>query len=134
MTRSYPESVRAIMSGVIEAKPAVYGRVPMRSRLEVAFARHLDEHGITWRYEPAIFGPRGAGYLPDFELVRPGEHHYVEVKPTLREVPEAQRRIAVIWSTYPDAVLIVACAEECRWFASAGGGAWTSWVDRWAHR
>lgn len=135
MTRTYPQRLGAVMAGIIDPKAAQRRGIQMRSQLEAAFALHLDEQGIAWRYEPAIFGPPGHGYLPDFELFRTDGRHYVEVKPTLREVPEAQRRMEVIWDTYPDAALIVVCAEESRWFGAPGpGNEWVSWVERWAHQ
>jgi hypothetical protein len=131
--RSYPQRLGAVIAGIIDPKLTVYRGVTMRSRLEADFAAHLDERGIAWRYEPAVFGPIGRGYLPDFELRRLDGHHYVEVKPLLRDVPKAKERMAIILDTYPDAVLVVACAEASRWFASVAGGEWTTWVDRWAH-
>lgn len=134
-TRSYPQDIGALLTGTVDSKPTDVHGIRMRSKLEAAFARHLDALGVPWRYEPAIFGPRGSGYLPDFELTRPDGKHYVEVKPTLAEVPEAQWRMEVIWNTYPDAALIVVCAEDSRWFGSPGAGdEWVSWVERWAHR
>ena len=134
MTHSYPQRLGAVIAGTFDAKATRHGGITMRSKLEVAFARHLDGLGVAWRYEPAIFGPRGEGYLPDFELTRPDGRHYVEVKPTLAEVPEAQRRMEVIWDAYPDAALIVVCAEDSRWFGSPGEGwEWETWIERWAH-
>lgn len=131
--RTYPQRLGAVIAGIIDPRLTVYRGVTMRSRLEAAFAAHLDELGLVWRYEPAIFGPAGAGYLPDFEIRRFEGRHYIEVKPTLREVPRAKRRMAVILETYPDATLVVACAQDCRWFGSTAGGEWITWVDRWAH-
>jgi hypothetical protein len=131
--RSRPQSLAAIIDGYIDPTRTEYRGVLMRSRLEADFARHLDAQQIAWRYEPAIFGPPGAGYLPDFQLLRDDGPHFLEVKPTLREVPEAKRRMAVILATHPDAVLIIACAEESRYFASVAGGEWISWVERWSH-
>jgi hypothetical protein len=84
-------------------------------------------------YEPAIYGPKGQGYLPDFQIERPDGYHFVEVKPTLREVPEAKRRMEVIWNTHPTALLVVACAEQCRWYSCERGGDWFSWTDLWKH-
>lgn len=49
------------------------------SRLEVAFAQHLDRLGLTWQYEPCIIRlPTGRSYIPDF-YVREW-YTYVEVK------------------------------------------------------
>jgi hypothetical protein len=132
--RSQLLSLGAIIAGIIDPKRTWYGGVWMRSRLEADFARHLDALRIVWRYEPAVFGPEGRGYLPDFQLLRPeGRPTFVEVKPTLPEVAGAKRKMAVIWKTHPDAVLIVACAQGSRFFASEGGADWISWVDRWSH-
>jgi hypothetical protein len=128
-----PQSLRGILAGIIDPKRTEYRGVTMRSRLEADFARQLDAQGIVWRYEPAIFGPVGQGYLPDFQLLRSDGHHFVEVKPTLREVPGAKARMTVIWDSYPDAVLIVACAEGSRYFAAVAGGEWTTWAERWSH-
>jgi hypothetical protein len=84
-----------------------------------------------WVYEPRIFGPKGRGYLPDFELLDKPQPTYVEVKPTLSQVPAAQAKMAVIWETHPDALLIVACAEGSTYFASVAGEPWRTWVERW---
>lgn len=131
--RTQPQSLHAIIAGLIDPRRTEYRGVMMRSRIEADFAHHLDSQRIVWRHEPAIFGPRGEGYLPDFALLREDGPHFVEVKSTLREVPEAERRMAVIWDSLPDAVLIVACAEQSRWFASSARGEWITWVERWSH-
>jgi hypothetical protein len=130
--RSQPTTLRAIMAGIIESKETVYRGVTMRSRLEADFARHLDNQGVEWRYEPAIYGPKGSGYLPDFQIDREDGPHFIEVKPTLRDVPEAARRMKVIWRTHPNATLVVACAEGSRFFAMTPDDTIT-WVDRWHH-
>lgn len=132
--RTTPQSLGGIIAKIIDPKATVYRGASMRSRLEAAFAYHLDQQGIAWRYEPAVFGPKGSGYLPDFELQRDDALHFVEVKPTLAEVPLAKKRMEIIWQSFPDAVLIVACAQHCRWFACERGAEWITWVERWAHR
>jgi len=132
-TRSRPQSLGAIIGGYIDPTRTEYRGILMRSRLEADFARHLDDLRIPWRYEPTIFGPVGEGYKPDFQLMRRGEHHYVEVKPRLADVGEAERRMEIIWETYPDAVLIVASGEGCQWFAREKGKPAVAWTDRWAH-
>ena len=132
--RTQPLSLRAVIAGiVVESKPTEYRGVTMRSKLEADFARFLDSRRVDWVYEPAIFGPIGQGYLPDFQVLRPDEHHYFEVKPTLREVDEAKRRMAVIWDSYPDATLVIACAEQSRFFSATARGEWTTWVELWKH-
>jgi hypothetical protein len=105
----------------------------MRSTLEVDFARHLDGLGAEWIYEPRIYGRKGSGYLPDFQIVREGPACYVEVKPTTAEVPLARKRMEVIWKTEPDAVLMVACAEGSTFWAAVKGQPWESFVDLWKH-
>lgn len=131
--RTQPTTVRAIFAGIVESKVTEYGGFTMRSRLEVDFARLLDSRGLIWTYEPRVYGPVGKGYLPDFQIERPDGYHFIEVKPTLREVPLAKTRMEIIWSTHPEAVLVVACAEGSRWFAAERGGDWSTWVDRWKH-
>jgi hypothetical protein len=105
----------------------------MRSTLESDFAQHLDELGVRWTYEPGIYGPKGSGYLPDFQILRSGPPCFVEVKPTLAEVPLAQERMEVIWDTEPDAVLVVACAEGSTYSAAVRDKSWTTWTELWKH-
>ena len=126
-------SIRSIFSGIIDAKDTDYHGITMRSRLEADFARLLDERQVVWTYEPAIYGPRGSGYLPDFQVERADGYHFYEVKPTLAEVPLAKKRMEVIWDVHPTAVLIVVCAERSQWFACEKGEEWSTWVDRWKH-
>lgn len=131
--RSRMQSLAAVIGAVIDPIVTVYRGITMRSRLEADFARHLDDQGIAWTYEPEVFGPRGSGYLPDFRLDGPPQPTYVEIKPTIEQAQSAKRRIAGVWATYPDALLIVVSGEECRYFAAVDSGAWTTWVERWAH-
>jgi hypothetical protein len=128
-----PQRVGAFIAHMIDPKATVYHGVTMRSRLEADFARHLDGLGMSWVYEPTLFGPVGRGYLPDFRLDLGERPCYVEVKPTLREAVAAQRRMRVIWTAYPTATLIVACAQESRYFAAEAGGPWRTFVERWDH-
>ncbi len=129
-----PQSIAAIFAGIIDPSPhPEYRGIVMRSTLETAFARHLDELGIPWRYEPTMFGPRGRGYVPDFELRLGDRRCYVELKPTIRQAEAAKRRVRAIWKTHPDATLVIASAEECRFFVAEAGGPWSSWCERWAH-
>jgi hypothetical protein len=124
-----PQSVGAIFAGLIDPTVVTYRGVTMRSALEADFARNLDDQEIPWRYEPAIYH----GYLPDFEVVDAHPPLFIEVKPTLREVPGAKRRMAAIWRSVPTALLVVACAEQSRYFGALKGRRWTSWIERWAH-
>lgn len=110
-----------------------YGGVEMRSHLEVAFARYLDRLGEEWVYEPRIYGRRGEGYLPDFQILRHHRPCFIEVKPTIARAEEAMQRMRVIWESHPDALLLIACAEESRFYDCIRGEPWRSWVERWEH-
>jgi len=98
---SLGETITRVGTGVIPSRKTTYHGIVMRSRLEVRFARHLDELGERWVYEPRVFGSKGSGYLPDFEILDGGRPIYVEVKPTLAEVPAAKAKASVIWQDIP---------------------------------
>lgn len=117
----------------MDARPTDYHGITMRSRLEADFARYLDSLSVQWVYEPEVFGPVGGGYLPDFRIDRPDGSDYIEVKPTVAEVPLAKARMEIIWQTRPDAALVVVCAEGSRFYGSVAGGEWTMWRSLWKH-
>lgn len=118
-------------TGRIPSMRETYRGIRFRSRLEVRFAWHLDQIGERWRYEPRIYGPKGRGYLPDFEILGAVRPTFIEVKPTRKEIEPAQLKMSVIWETHPDALLMVAC-EEGRWFSAAYlNSPWTAWQERW---
>ncbi|HEY4895231.1 MAG TPA: hypothetical protein VII01_04000 [Solirubrobacteraceae bacterium] len=127
------QSLASILSKTIDPKPLTYRGVLMRSTLETDFARHLDHMDADWIYEPRIFGKKGSGYLPDFQIARDGPACYVEVKPTAAEVPLARLRMAVIWKTEPDAVLMVACAQGSAFWVAVKGQPWETFVELWKH-
>jgi hypothetical protein len=59
----------------------VYKRQEYPSRVQMAWARYFDEHGIAYQAEPTWFSPDlgdGVWYRPDFWL--PQSRHWVEVK------------------------------------------------------
>ena len=114
-------------------KKTVVRGIQMRSKLEADFARHLDQLWVAWEYEPHPFFARGRGYLPDFWLLLGDRPCYVEIKPTILQAELAQKRMEVIWETEPDAFLVVASGEQCRWYGANRPGPWVSWVERWAH-
>lgn len=129
--RSQLTSLAAIFDGRMQAFPAEHRGIPMRSQLEASFATHLDGLGVRWEYEPRHFTDRdGRGYLPDFLV---NGNHYIEVKPTLAEVPLARKRMESIWRVDPTATLIVVCAEGCRFYAATIEGGEREWVERWRH-
>lgn len=57
------------------------GKVLMRSKFEVSFAKSLSDRGIEWEYEPKTFRFSWRRYTPDFYLPRTKE--YVELRPSL---------------------------------------------------
>lgn len=53
----------------IQPIPTEYKGVTFRSKSEAIFARHLDNIGMIWEYEPLRFQVDG-GWTPDFWAVR----------------------------------------------------------------
>lgn len=53
-------------TSTITATPSDYDGLRMRSRLEADWAAFLDEHGVTWAYEPERYTLGKAVYVPDF--------------------------------------------------------------------
>ena len=129
----HPQSIAAILAKTIDAEPLTYRGILMRSTLETDFARVLDRMGAEWIYEPRIYGRKGSGYLPDFQIVREGPACYIEVKPTAAEIPLARKRMEVIWRTEPEAVLTVACAEGSVFWVAVKGQPWAPFSEVWKH-
>lgn len=119
-------------TGKIKARPTSYRGIEFRSRLEVRYAWYLDDIGERWRYEPRVYGPKGRGYLPDFEILGRRQPTFIEVKPTIAEAPDALAKMAVIWDTHPDALLIVACEEGWTYYAALQGWDPETWHQGWA--
>lgn len=111
------------------ARPTIYKGIQMRSRLEAGFAAWLDEYGFTWEYEPRAFGGKAGQYLPDFRLdgvrcswLSEPATVYVETKPknwvdwdddaSAEAHEELMRRMAVIWESEPDAVLVLCSPDD----------------------
>lgn len=118
--------------GSPKPRPRLYKGVEFRSSLEVRFAHYLDGMREPWVYEPRVYGPRGHGYLPDFQMTAADQPTFIEVKATLEEAPGAQAKMSVIWDTHPDALLIVAVEEGRTFYAClAHSGSWTWWQERW---
>ena len=55
-----------------------YNKIWFRSNWEVAYAKYLDEHNISWLYESKTFDLGNTTYTPDFYL--PETNEYVEIK------------------------------------------------------
>jgi hypothetical protein len=89
---------------MLKARPTTYKGIPMRSRLEAAYAASLDREHQDWEYEPECFANEQGQYLPDF-LIKCGWHPmdwtYVEVKPTLEAALNAHKRMEIIHATRP---------------------------------
>jgi hypothetical protein len=135
--RARPRSARTNWCqpiSLIVSRPAEYRGVSMRSQLEADFAHWLDSKQVRWDYEPEYFGGPGEGYLPDFRIVRDDSATYVEVKPTIAEVPRAQERLELVWQRHPDATLLVVCGEGNTFYAALKDQPWESWTERWKHR
>lgn len=125
-----PLSMREILTDSIDSTKVTYRGIQMRSKLEAEFAWYLDEKAFTWQYEPAVFGPVGEGYLPDFLIHEFGTHCYVEVKPTLEHANAAKERMKIIWRDEPDAVLLMVSGDGW-WQATAKGREWEPWREHW---
>ena len=110
---------------MIPARPTTYRGIPMRSRLEASHAARLDNLGLTWEYEPRAFGGRRGQYLPDFVIEVLDTHVYHEVRPTIARGFLAMSRMAVIWESEPDALLMVVVPGIGVWHGRRDG----SW--RW---
>lgn len=102
------------------ARPTVYNGIQMRSRLEARYAAWLDGVGATWEYEPQCFASGSRQYLPDFlirdvHVIGRGRSVYVEVKPAMfasrDDVTKLANRMATIWFSEPEAVLVLEVAE-----------------------
>lgn len=107
----------------MKPRPTVYNGIPMRSRLEARFARYLDMTNATWVYEPRAYGDVTGQYLPDFEIQQRGHRVFIEVKPTPDPdvLEEAMQRMERVWSSEPDASLMVVIGESDRALLGDGG-------------
>jgi hypothetical protein len=132
---SYLESIgdlrERIRTGRNKARPLTYHGIKFRSTLEVRFAWHLDLIGEKWVYEPRVFGPRGRGYLPDFQILGAVRPTFIEVKPRFKDIEPAKRKMSVIWETHPDALLMVACKDGRLFTAAYRDSEWETWQERW---
>lgn len=73
----------------------VYRGIPMRSRLEVAWAAYLDAEAIPWLYEPVKF----RRYTPDFGI-GPVPLVFVEVKAPfgpMNKIESCPVPLIVVW-------------------------------------
>jgi hypothetical protein len=100
------------------ATPTVYNGIDMRSRLEAGYAAWLDKRGWRWTYERqhGAFASGKGQYYPDFRiegvLNLMNDHEavaYVETKPSYAglDLDQLARRMSVIWSSEPDAHVLL---------------------------
>lgn len=125
----------------IRARKTIYRGIEMRSRLEAHWAQRLDLGGFDWKYEPHCFADARGQYLPDFRWVepRPGGRQkvvYVEIKPYVDQPEPICRRMEIIWSSEPEAVLILVEGHGDRfWMGSVSADGHGSWCahegDEW---
>lgn len=125
------------MSTMIAARPTTYKGIKMRSRLEAKYAASLDEDGWEWSYEPRAYANEHGQYLPDFEIQPEADDPepivaYAEVRPTLAGVYRAMEQMPIIWSSEPDATLMVVIPDQgLLWWTSGrlGDGRWRMWRE-----
>jgi hypothetical protein len=106
----------------IKARPTIYKGIQMRSRLEAKFAEWMESNGRTFNnenrpsmpgefaYESECYADETGQYLPDFVLMGGGDYGatiYYEVKPSNADFDAALKRMHIIRSTHPDAMLCV---------------------------
>jgi hypothetical protein len=115
-----------------QARQTTYNGVVMRSRLEAAFAAHLDRAGCPWTYEPHCFASAAGQYLPDF-LAMTDPPIYVEVKPDIPQaIEQAKRQMLIIRKSEPEAHLFIAVGYGWpnlgwRWYSCDVND---TWIDR----
>lgn len=109
------------------ARPTTYKGIPMRSRLEARFAAYLDAQGYRWTYEPRAFADDRGQYLPDFELHYPELSYraFIEVRPTMEAALKGLGRMQIIWSSEPDAALMVVVADTPTVLTAGNGHRWS---------
>jgi DNA invertase Pin-like site-specific DNA recombinase len=72
-----------------------------KSTWEQAYAQYLDEHGLTWEYEPRKFGLKKCRcYTPDFAVETPDGTMYIEVHGWLDDL--TKNRILEFRKMYPE--------------------------------
>ena len=128
------------MTTIYPARPTIYNGVQMRSRMEAAFAQHLDHKGVEWEYEPTAFASTVGQYLPDFKVTfENGRTLWAELKRDMDAAAEARSRMEIIQSTYPEARLAVYASNgfpydrhgwALAWFKSGA----CEWVSGEQHR
>ncbi len=113
-----------------QARPTTYKGIRMRSRTEAAYAARLDASGIAWEYEPQCFADETGQYLPDFKITDRSAVAYTEVKGALRpdEVAGVQRRMEIIWSSEPAAMLILVVIGSGESYHASERGKWKHWM------
>ena len=79
---------------IFRSKEFCYAGQTMRSSWEVKFAKHLDEQGIIYEYEPRSFQlSNGTRYIPDFFL--PTENLWIEIKGRMERTSEDKMKLFI---------------------------------------
>jgi hypothetical protein len=73
------------------------GKVWLRSKYEIAYAKYLDSQNILWMYEEFTFDLGNTTYTPDFYL--PEFEKFVEIKGYIS--PKSQEKINLFLEQYP---------------------------------
>lgn len=112
----------------LPARPTLYKGIRMRSRTEARIASRLDTLGLAWEYEPDCFADDSGQYLPDFRITYPsGRRLYLEVKGHNGvDLDAAAVRMEIIWSSEPDAQLMILVANTGDCFI-ADRDQWDGW-------
>lgn len=125
----------ANISSPLTARPTIYKGIEMRSRLEAWWARAWDHKGIDWTYEPNAFGSEYGQYLPDFRISdrRPNGTErvcYVELKGVVVDPAPFLRRMQIIWSSQPEAILfLIENHGERVWMGSVKEDGSSDWCE-----
>ena len=84
------------------------GRVAMRSKSEVQYAKMLDKAGVRWLYEYCTFSVRNRTWTPDFYL--PLQKKFVEIKGWLLDW--VKRKISLVRKHYASTTFEIVSSER----------------------
>lgn len=87
------------------------GRVAMRSKSEVRYAKMLDKAGVKWLYEYCTFVVGNKTWTPDFYL--PFQKKFVEIKGWLLDW--VKRKISSVRRHYASTVFEIVDSERLVW-------------------
>ena len=98
----------------MKARTTFYNGIRMRSRLEAAYAQHLDQSEWieSWEYEPSAFASETGQYLPDFRVEWLWGSGWVEVKPPNADFAAAMQRMHIINASLDSPALLRIATRE----------------------